>query len=238
MEAAAVTSNIAEVAVEAGVASGAYRFAACEFEAFDALGWVLDGPTGSLFSDGCVAGIDIETTSLAPDEGRIRLVQIAAGDRCAVLDAFCFDPWPIVCRMFEGRRTLWTAHNAEFEQSWIGRHAGFTLLPMFDTRWVHVRLRSARTGEWRSTDSSLAYVCHELFELPLSKEQRLSDWSAPELTPAQIEYAALDALVLIQLREAMERSAIAAGHEAHVIAALRRAEREARRFARPLELLL
>src|SRR4029079_1426369 len=144
-------------------------------------------------------GIDIETTSLAPAEGRIRLAQVGAGDRAVVLDCFAFDAWESLHAAIAGLNISWIAHNAEFEQSWLARHGGFTLTPMFDTRWVYVRERARRTGLFAARSSALDKVCADLLHFELSKEQRLSDWTTQPLSPAQIEYAALDALVLIPL---------------------------------------
>lgn len=44
----------------------------------------------------------------------------------------------------------------------------------------------------------------EWFEKPLNKSLQLSNWATDELSPEQMEYAALDAWVLIPLYEAIE----------------------------------
>jgi ribonuclease D len=188
---------------------------------------------GSRLQNGVVVGIDFETTSLRPADGRIRLVQVASGARSVVMDAFAFEPWPVLKKAVAGLQPLWIAHNAEFEQSWLAHHAGFTLLPMFDTRWVFVRERAHRTGVFMPKESSLAFVSEAVLELPLSKEERLSDWSSEPLSRAQLDYAALDALVLIRLRETFERRAIEEGWTGQITAAQRRAANEAMRFAKP-----
>ncbi|MFY9489198.1 MAG: hypothetical protein WAP35_10975 [Solirubrobacterales bacterium] len=210
-----------------------FRYATDPLDAAAALSWVAEVATESRLHGGAVFGIDIETTSLFPHDGRIRLVQIAAGDRCVVLDAFAFDPWAVIREHAALPETLWTAHNAQFEQSWLGHHAGFTLLPMFDTRWVHVRNRALRTGVIAPSGSSLATVCEQLLDFPLSKEERLSDWSTQPLSDAQLKYAALDALVLIRLREQLERDVIDGGWQHEVAVSLRHTEADARRHGRP-----
>jgi ribonuclease D len=224
------------VSVNFGADSGQYRYVTDARAAADSLAWVIEAAKPpllpeSLSSEGAVLGIDIETTSLKPAEGRIRLCQIAAGDRCVVLDCFAFDPWPVLRSATEGIGAAWIAHNAEFEQSWLARHGGFTLGPMFDTRWVFVRERARRSGTFAPAHSNLAVVCEELLGFELSKEQRLSDWTTPELSFAQIEYAALDSLVLTVLREKLERDAIAGGWTAEIAAAVQHSAEEARRFA-------
>jgi ribonuclease D len=209
---------------------GEYRYVTDALAARQALAWVLEAAEESPLSTGPVVGIDIETTSLLPREGMVRLCQVAAGDRCVVLDCFAFDAWSALAAATDDRDVQWIAHNAEFEQSWLGRHAGRTLAPMFDTRWVFVRERARRTGEFSPRGSNLAHVCDVLLNFELSKTERLSDWTTPVLSEAQVEYAALDALVLIPLRDRLEREAIENGWTAEVEAAAQRSADEALRF--------
>jgi ribonuclease D len=219
------------IAARFGADRGEYVYVTDPIAAADALGWVLEAATRSPLSDALSVGIDIETTSLAPAEGRIRLAQIGAGDRAVVLDCFAFDAWESLHAAIAGLDISWIAHNAEFEQSWLARHGGFTLTPMFDTRWVFVRERARQSGVFAPQGSNLAHVCDELLDFELSKAERLSDWSVPVLTSAQVQYAALDALVLIPLRERLERTAIENGWTAEIDAAAERSLAEALRFS-------
>lgn len=219
------------IAVRFGQNRGEYSYVTDANAAVDALGWVLEAAEPTPMSDRLSVGIDIETTSLAPNEGRIRLAQIAAGSRCVVLDCFAFDAWDALHHAIAGLDVDWIAHNAEFEQSWLARNGGFTLTPMFDTRWVFVRQRARRTGAFQARGSNLALVCAQLLGFELSKQQRLSDWSAPTLSAAQVEYGALDALVLPPLRERLESDALDNGWTAEVEAAAERSLAEAARFS-------
>jgi ribonuclease D len=219
------------IAARFGADRGEYTYVTDPIAAADALGWVMEAAERSPMSEALSVGIDIETTSLAPAEGRIRLAQVAAGDRCVVLDCFAFDAWESLHAAVAGLRVDWIAHNAEFEQSWLARHGGFTLTPMFDTRWVFVRERARQSGVFDPHGSNLAHVCEELLGFELSKTERLSDWSTPVLTEAQVQYAALDSLVLIPLRKRLERDAIANGWTAEIEAAAERSAAEALRFA-------
>lgn len=233
MQPAVITSAAPPpVTVRFGAHSGEYRFVNAAARAAAALEWVLDAAESSPMSgDDLPVGIDIETTSLAPADGLIRLAQIAAGDRCVVLDCFAIDAWTVLREAVAERPISWIAHNAEFEQSWLARHAGMTLTPMFDTRWVFIRERARRTGVFQPKGSNLAHVCDELLGFELSKEQRLSDWSADPLSAAQLEYGALDALVLLPLRRRLEHDAIEYGWTAEVDAAAERSLSEALRFS-------
>lgn len=232
MHPAAVTSAAPQpVTARFGAHHGQYLYVSDAAEAADALEWVLAAATPSPMSELLAVGIDIETTALAPTDGRIRLAQIAAGERCVVLDCFAFDAWSVLREAASGLPISWIAHNAEFEQSWLARHAGMTLTPMFDTRWVFIRERARRSGVFQPKGSNLAHVCDELLGFELSKEERLSDWSAEPLSAAQIRYGALDALVLIPLRRRLERDALEFGWTAEVEAAAERSLSEALRFS-------
>jgi len=47
----------------------------------------------------------------------------------------------------------------------------------------------------------LSKVCHFLFGKPISKDMQVSNWSRRPLLPAQIEYAALDAFILVKIKD-------------------------------------
>lgn len=51
---------------------------------------------------------------------------------------------------------------------------------------------------------ALSDCVKEWFQKPFDKSLRLSNWASHELSPKQIEYAALDAWVLIDLYEAIQ----------------------------------
>jgi DNA polymerase I len=62
-------------------------------------------------------GIDVETTALSPEEGKLQLVQILDGKRARVYDAFRQDA-DVIRRAVEAREEL-VAHNAVFERAWL-----------------------------------------------------------------------------------------------------------------------
>jgi ribonuclease D len=51
----------------------------------------------------------------------------------------------------------------------------------------------------------LKYLLQELLGVDVSKQQQTSDWGAPELTSAQMDYAASDVLYLHRLKDELER---------------------------------
>src|SRR5690606_26347093 len=57
----------------------------------------------------------------------------------------------------------------------------------------------------------LKNLLQELLEVDISKQQQSSDWGAPELSKAQLEYAASDVLYLHRLREELNKRLVREG---------------------------
>jgi ribonuclease D len=51
----------------------------------------------------------------------------------------------------------------------------------------------------------LKNLLQELLDVDVSKQQQSSDWGSPQLTAAQLDYAASDVLYLHRLREALNK---------------------------------
>jgi DNA polymerase-1 len=129
-----------------------------------------------------------QSAALDPHRGRIRLVQLyAGGDRVVVIDVFKAGARAL--ELLSGVDAV--AHNLAFETSYL-EEAGVELGE------CHCTLQAVRLtlGE-RST--SLADAVEAYFGVVLDKTEQVSDWSAPDLTAAQLEYAALDAVMAFKL---------------------------------------
>jgi DNA polymerase-1 len=130
--------------------------------------------------------------TLDPCRARIRLAQLyGGGRRVAVLD---------VLRIGEEALALLndcdvTIHNAAFELKFLEARG-------VELGEVHCSLQMARLllGEH---GMSLEAAAKAFFGLDLDKTQQTSDWSAPHLSRAQIEYAGFDAVVAFRLAEVM-----------------------------------
>jgi DNA polymerase I-like protein with 3'-5' exonuclease and polymerase domains len=150
-------------------------------------------------------GFDTETTSLDPYDGRLRLVQLAAPDgrvfvfdldRFADGDAKRSDALAPLRALLAAPRPVKVAHNAKFDAKWSKHTFGVELGQLFDTLLAS-QLVSAGEPDDRH---GLEVVTARYLDETLVKTERLSDWSG-ELSPAQLEYAARDAAVLLPLRE-------------------------------------
>jgi DNA polymerase-1 len=126
---------------------------------------------------------------LDPHRSTIRLVQLyGGGKRCLVLDTRLV-PIGVLADVL-GRRVM-IIHNAGFELRFLAE-AGLEVARFEDTVQASGLLLGVHR---RSLDDAVdAYL-----GLTLPKGLQRSDWSAPCLSPGQIAYAALDAIVTFRL---------------------------------------
>ena len=149
-------------------------------------------------------GFDTETTDLDPYKGRLRLIQLAAPDGVRIIDLNRFaddDPARSAAlaplrELLAAPRPIKVSHNAKFDAKWIKRHLGVELGGLFDTLLASQLIAAGDQEERHGLEAVAARYLNETID----KAERLSDWSG-ELSEAQLEYAALDAAVLLPLRE-------------------------------------
>ena len=153
-----------------------------------------------------VLGFDTETTALSPYDGTIRLVQFSTGKDTKVIDLM-----PFAARgdlktsaelaplrdLLSAAKPIKIAHNAKFDAKWVAHHLGAELGGTFDTLLASQLIAAGDDGRRHS----LADVTSHFLGTELDKSEQVSDWSQPELSQSQIEYAARDAATMIPLRE-------------------------------------
>lgn len=138
-----------------------------------------------------VIALDVETTL---DWGTLCLAQVGTGDFNAVIDVFEVDDLTPLFLVLEDPAIGVIIHNARFERGVLGK-LGCRITSVFDTLSVSRRLRGYRIPGGHS----LGAVCRRELGLALDKSYQTSDWSRRPLSNAQLNYAALDAEVLIDL---------------------------------------
>ena len=143
-----------------------------------------------------LVAFDCETTGLQPAAGGMRLLQFAAdGEFPVVIDCWELDDggWERLARFFEKSRR-WVAHNAVFDLGWLQAHdlypEGEVFCTMLASRVLTNGLPNVRHG--------LQHLVSRYLKRELSKEEQKSDWSLT-LRLEQLEYAALDVMVLLEL---------------------------------------
>ena len=157
-------------------------------------------------------GLDIETcplpnfahdpsAGLIPRKARIRLIQIFDGKSTV----FVFDLHKIgeLC-LFP--HTLWhkpcVAHNALFEMKHL-MHKGVYLKKLGCTlladRVINGNRKELKEKLGLSKSATLKDLSLELLFLEISKDLQTSDWTQETLSQEQIEYAALDAVLVVKI---------------------------------------
>jgi DNA polymerase I-like protein with 3'-5' exonuclease and polymerase domains len=153
-------------------------------------------------ADEKLIAFDSETTQLQPKMGGMRLLQLGApGKPPVVLDCFSLDDndWIEVEEFFSVERT-WVAHNAVFDLGWLQEHeiypAGKVLCTMLASRILTNGMPNVKHG--------LQHLVKRYLHEDISKEEQKSDWSG-DLTESQLQYAAKDVLVLLDLYEQIQQ---------------------------------
>ncbi len=138
-----------------------------------------------------VIALDVETTL---DWGTLCLAQVATGDFNAVIDVFELDDLSPLFLVLEDPEVGVLIHNAPFERRVLGK-LGCRITSVFDTLAASRRIRGRRVPGGHS----LGAVCRRELGIELDKSYQTADWTRRPLTPGQLNYAALDAEVLIDL---------------------------------------
>jgi ribonuclease D len=146
----------------------------------------------SAFANHSIIGLDTETYwDYGVRQNRLSLLQLAAPTgELIVIDALAAgieEARPLI----ENPDSMMAAHNARFDDG-VLRHAGFAVSGLVDT------LRLARRT-LRLRSFSLASVSEHLLGLPLDKQYQQSDWRRRPLSRAQLDYAALDAVIALRV---------------------------------------
>lgn len=159
-----------------------------------------------------IIGLDIETyglpeyaedkqAGLEPRKSGIRLIQFYEGDKTV----YVFDILKLGGLQALGE-AIWekpmVAHNAMFELKHLlhkgaqPKKLGCTLLM---DRVINGSRRDLKDELGLSKNAGLKDIAKELLNIDVSKELQTSDWSVPALSQEQIEYAALDAVLVSRI---------------------------------------
>jgi ribonuclease D len=148
---------------------------------------------------GAVA-IDTETMGLDVTRDRLCVVQLSPGDGSA--DVVQIPPRsaeaPNLKRLLADKTLLKIFHFARFDLAVLSKTFSLMPEPVYCTK---IASRLARTY----TDKhGLKDLVREVLGQELSKQQQSSDWGAPELSEAQVAYAAADVVHLHALKQRLD----------------------------------
>lgn len=157
------------------------------------------------------ATTDTEKGALDPHNGSIRLIQIGSTKNVCVFDVVKIqkttsEDLSLIFKDFLSQNIQFIAHNALFDlkflTNWISPDK--YIIP-FNFRCSYIlyklvhHIRSAL--DTTASNASLANVVKSLLGVNLAKGCQASDWGNEDLTHEQIEYAALDPVVTLQVYE-------------------------------------
>lgn len=151
--------------------------------------------------------IDCETMGLNPHRDRLCLVQLSSGDGNAHLVQIAQGQTqaPNLCAMLTDPAVTKLFHFGRFDIAAMFHAFGALTAPVYCTK---IASRLVRTYTDRH---GLKVLLTELLGVDISKFQQSSDWGAPDLTEAQLAYAASDVLYLHQLRDALNKMLVREG---------------------------
>ena len=151
--------------------------------------------------------IDSETMGLRFRRDPLCVVQLSAGDGNAHvvrLNRPAYD-CPNLKRLMADPGVLKIFHFGRFDIGMVELHLGVETRPVYCTK---IASKLARTYTDRH---GLKDVARELAGIDLSKAQQSSDWGAPVLSQAQLEYAASDVLHLHAIKARLNEMLVREG---------------------------
>jgi ribonuclease D len=143
--------------------------------------------------------IDTETLGLKPHRDRLCLVQLSPGDGTVDIVRIAQGQRhaPNLERLLIDPAVLKIFHYARFDVAVLRHTFGVIVSPLWCTK---IASKLTRTYTDRH---GLKDLVREFLGIEMSKQQQSSDWGAPALSDAQIEYAASDVLHLHALQAAL-----------------------------------
>ena len=149
---------------------------------------------------GGVIAVDTETMGLNPARDRLCVVQLSDGDGTAHLVRFAPGAYdaPSLRALLADPGRLKIFHYARFDVAVLRRFLGITVQPIYCTK---IASRLVRTYTDRH---GLKDLVREILGIDLSKAEQSSDWGSPELSEAQLRYAATDVLHLHALKARLD----------------------------------
>ena len=151
--------------------------------------------------------LDIETTSLDPRDGEIRLVQINTGKQIYIIDLWKTGTLGSIPEVLnnpnaltgEGRPLI-LGQNLKFEHKWLLHKYGIHLWPLFDTYRASAIISNGLHLE-HNLGALYSRYLPELKAVKHEFEGGRSDWTKPELSEKQLQYAAEDVAHCDKLKE-------------------------------------
>lgn len=144
-------------------------------------------------ADCSIVGFDTETRPSfhKGQNHHVALMQISTTDCCFLIRLNRLGVFPELREFLENPGITKVGLSLKDDFNTINR-----LAPVEPKGFVELQ---QMVREWQISDSSLTKIYAILFGHRISKAQRLTNWEAPDLSPAQQQYAALDAFACLRI---------------------------------------
>jgi ribonuclease D len=147
--------------------------------------------------------IDTEGASFHRFIDRIYLLQVSTRRQSAVIDPLAVGTPQRLGRILEDPGVEVVFHDADYDLRLLHQDYGWHVRNIFDTR-IAAQLLGIRTF-------GLAALLERFFGVRLDKKHQRADWSMRPLTQGMLEYAALDTMYLLDLRDQLADALARAG---------------------------
>ena len=147
--------------------------------------------------------IDTEGASFHRYIDRIYLLQLSTPQANAVIDPLPVGKLPMLGKLLEDPAVEVVFHDADYDLRLLHQDYGWRTTHIFDTRIAAQLLGLKAFG--------LAALLEKYFGLKLDKKHQRADWSMRPLSQDMLDYAALDTLYLLRLRDRLREELRAAG---------------------------
>jgi ribonuclease D len=144
--------------------------------------------------------LDIETSGLDPLKDKIGTVQVYAPEIGAIIIQLGAGFPGNLRDLLADERTLKIFHHAMFDLRFMVRHWKVEPTNVACTKVASKLLFPGMPNGGHSLQALLA----EHLDIKISKDQRVTNWLAADLTPEQIEYACRDVVHLLPLLDCLE----------------------------------
>jgi ribonuclease D len=142
--------------------------------------------------------LDTEGASFHRYVDRVYLIQLSMRHGSAIIDPLAMGTPPGLGEVLEDPDVEVILHDADYDLRLLHQDYGWSVRRVFDTR-VAAQLLGIRSF-------GLGALLQRFFGVTLDKKHQRADWSMRPLTPAMLEYAALDTSYLLDLRDELARA--------------------------------
>jgi ribonuclease D len=150
-----------------------------------------------------ILALDTEGASFHRFVDRIYLLQLSTRDHSAVIDPLPIGTPAGLGRLVEDSGVEIVFHDADYDLRLLHQDYGWRITNIFDTR-VAAQLIGHRAF-------GLAALLERYFDIKLDKKHQRADWSMRPLTKDMLDYAALDTMYLLGLRDQLKAELEAKG---------------------------